>query len=382
LPYDAVMRGLLCSIGFSALVVGCADAPASAPPAQTAAEIETTGTALVVASVTATASTEAGAVISASKPPALSASAVLLRDAKADAIAKQLIELDVQLEALNSAGSPSRSLTPGGAPPNLLDQAASRGAGTGELRMGGSGRGGGSASIGEGSGATSGGKIGNKIGGKMAGELTVADLEKALGAAGCTTARIDSPYSSSGAPQVAMFEAKCADKTFNVTFVPAGVARPDAKRIAEMDRLGATWSESEMLLAIIPKDKDGRPAALELMKKLRSSDGVKGNAAIGGAAVAGGSVSNTSSVVAGMAAGFRRCYSRGLQEDPNMKGSMKVTAGIGPNGEVVSSTASGGGGLSEAVMSCVTARVAAAQFAAPDGGKATIVIPVSFFPAQ
>ena len=50
------------------------------------------------------------------------------------------------------------------------------------------------------------------------------------------------------------------------------------------------------------------------------------------------------SVVAGMAAGFRRCYNNGLKEDPNMKGSVRVTARIGPNGEVLSASASGGGG--------------------------------------
>jgi len=108
--------------------------------------------------------------------------------------------------------------------------------------------------------------------------------------------------------------------------------------------------------------------------------GPTGNASIGGAAVAGGSVANASSVVAGMAAGFRRCYNRGLQEDPTMKGSVKITAKIGPNGEVLGASPSGGGGLSGTVISCVASRVASAQFAPPDGGGATIVIPVSFFP--
>ena len=38
----------------------------------------------------------------------------------------------------------------------------------------------------------------------------------------------------------------------------------------------------------------------------------------------------------------------------------------------------GGGGLSGTVVSCVAARVSSAQFAAPEGGGATIVIPVTF----
>jgi hypothetical protein len=105
--------------------------------------------------------------------------------------------------------------------------------------------------------------------------------------------------------------------------------------------------------------------------------GPVGNASIGGAAVSGGAVANASSVVAGMQAGFRRCYNRGLQEDPNMKGSVRITAKIGPNGEVLSVSPSGSG-LSGTVISCVAARVSSAQFAPPEGGGATVVIPVTF----
>jgi outer membrane biosynthesis protein TonB len=61
-----------------------------------------------------------------------------------------------------------------------------------------------------------------------------------------------------------------------------------------------------------------------------------------------------------------------------MKGSVRVTAKIGPNGEVLSATPSGGGGLSGTVISCVVARVQSAQFSPPEGGGATVVIPVTF----
>jgi hypothetical protein len=108
--------------------------------------------------------------------------------------------------------------------------------------------------------------------------------------------------------------------------------------------------------------------------------GPVGNVGMGGASVAGGSVANASAVVAGMAAGFRRCYNKGLQENPEMKGSVRISAKIGPNGEVLGASPSGGGGLSGTVISCVAARVASAQFSPPEGGGATIVIPVSFFP--
>lgn len=105
--------------------------------------------------------------------------------------------------------------------------------------------------------------------------------------------------------------------------------------------------------------------------------GPVGSANIGGAAVSGGAVRDASSVVSRMSAGFRRCYQKGLQEDPNMKGSVRITAKIGPNGEVLSVSPSGSG-LSGTVVSCVAARVSSAQFAPPEGGGATIVIPVTF----
>jgi hypothetical protein len=112
--------------------------------------------------------------------------------------------------------------------------------------------------------------------------------------------------------------------------------------------------------------------------KTEKVKGPKGSVGIGGASVSGGTVSNASAVVAGMAAGFRRCYNQGLAVDPNMKGSVRITAKIGPNGEVLGASPSGGGGLSGTVIGCVVSRVASAQFAPPDGGGATLVIPVTF----
>jgi hypothetical protein len=93
----------------------------------------------------------------------------------------------------------------------------------------------------------------------------------------------------------------------------------------------------------------------------------------------GGDLPDAGSVVSGMRGGFRACYNRGLAEDPTMKGSVRITASVGPNGEVKSAQASvGGGSLSSAVVSCLAARVRSAQFSPPTGGGATLVIPVIF----
>jgi hypothetical protein len=89
------------------------------------------------------------------------------------------------------------------------------------------------------------------------------------------------------------------------------------------------------------------------------------------------SVSNAQEVVAAMAHDFRVCYNLGLQEDATMKGSVRITAKIGPEGSVVSATPSPSS-LGEKVVACVVARVASSRFSPPEGGGATVVIPVTF----
>jgi hypothetical protein len=107
--------------------------------------------------------------------------------------------------------------------------------------------------------------------------------------------------------------------------------------------------------------------------------GPKGNATVGGAAVSGGTVSNAARVVAGMRAGFRNCFQRGLAENPEAQGALRVIIKVGSRGEVVSATpASQSGTLPASVVACVIARARAAQFDPPEGGAATIAVPVTF----
>lgn len=106
--------------------------------------------------------------------------------------------------------------------------------------------------------------------------------------------------------------------------------------------------------------------------------GPKGSAAVGGAAVSGGTISNASRVVAAMRAGFRACYNRGLAENPDSQGSIRLSIKVGPGGEVQSVGASPSGNLPGSVVSCVRARAQAAQFDPPEGGSAVVVVPVTF----
>lgn len=90
-------------------------------------------------------------------------------------------------------------------------------------------------------------------------------------------------------------------------------------------------------------------------------------------------VSDAASVVAALRGRLRACYVRGLSdEDPTMRGSVRLTARIGPAGEVLSVRPSGGSGLSSAVVACAASRVASSTFAPPSCGGATLVIPVIF----
>ena len=122
---------------------------------------------------------------------------------------------------------------------------------------------------------------------------------------------------------------------------------------------------------------DGPPTPPASPGVATKTTGSVGRATIEGGSVEG-SVANARSVVAGMGAAFRRCFNKGLAENPRMSGSLMITVAIGPNGEVLSTSPTPKGNLSGAVISCVAARVSAAQFAPPVGGSAKVAIPVRF----
>ena len=105
--------------------------------------------------------------------------------------------------------------------------------------------------------------------------------------------------------------------------------------------------------------------------------GPVGNASVS-SSVAAGSVSNAASVVAAMRAGFRRCYQRGLEQNPDIAGSIRLTISVGPGGEVSSVGGGPTGNIPTSVVDCVKGRARAAQFAPPDGGSAVINVPISF----
>jgi hypothetical protein len=118
------------------------------------------------------------------------------------------------------------------------------------------------------------------------------------------------------------------------------------------------------------------PGGAEEAGKAKTVEGPKGSANAS-AAVAGGNVANASAVVARMRPRFRRCYEQGLAQDPNMQGSVTLTAKVGPNGEVMG-VGGGGGGSLGSIVGCLKAVVSGGGFSPPDGGSAVITIPITF----
>ncbi len=98
----------------------------------------------------------------------------------------------------------------------------------------------------------------------------------------------------------------------------------------------------------------------------------------GSARGAAGNVANASAVVAGLAAGFRRCYNRALQQDPEMKGTIRMTARIGAAGEVSRVRSLTPARYAEVMVTCPMQRLLEARFAPSEGGGATIVVPLTF----
>jgi len=94
--------------------------------------------------------------------------------------------------------------------------------------------------------------------------------------------------------------------------------------------------------------------------------------------VAGGNISNAAKVVAAMRAAFRACYQKGLDQNPDSQGSIKMAIKVGPGGEVSGVSATPSGNLPPSVIDCVTARARRAQFDPPEGGAATVQVPVTF----
>ena len=97
------------------------------------------------------------------------------------------------------------------------------------------------------------------------------------------------------------------------------------------------------------------------------------------ARVHGGSIANVARVIMAMRPAFRACYTKALESKPGQHGVVALTIRVAADGRVASARSRvREGRISPALASCVTNRVKAAQFAAPDRGTVVLEVPVTF----
>lgn len=155
--------------------------------------------------------------------------------------------------------------------------------------------------------------------------------------------------------------------------------------VAETNEHGLHMSGTSTTVGLPGADRGNRLADLGNKKSEGPSDvgkkaevaGPKPIVGVSPPQVAGGEIPGAEGVVAGMQSAFRRCYERGLLVNPEMSGSVRVAAQVGPNGEVLNVSASPAGTISSSVAQCIAGRVRGAQFERPKNGAATLIIPVS-----
>lgn len=154
-------------------------------------------------------------------------------------------------------------------------------------------------------------------------------------------------------------------------FEVAGAERPKAAAAARA-------ALAAMKSSLTPAEA-ARLAALPAPTAPTAADEAKvGHVEVGisDVSITGGAVSNAQAVVAGMAAGFHRCYTRAQEKAALGEGDVTLTIRVDKTGAVTEALPSATNGTLGDAPACLAARAASAQFAAPKGGEATIVVKV------
>jgi hypothetical protein len=98
---------------------------------------------------------------------------------------------------------------------------------------------------------------------------------------------------------------------------------------------------------------------------------------VGDVVVTGGKLPDIERIVAGMRAGFRSCYARGLKTNPDIEGEVTLTIRLGVAGQVLGVSAHVGNKVPQPVVSCITTRAAATEYEVPQGGGTSVVVPLT-----
>jgi TonB family protein len=93
-----------------------------------------------------------------------------------------------------------------------------------------------------------------------------------------------------------------------------------------------------------------------------------------------GSVPDAGRVIGGLRGMLRACYKHELDDNPEARGTVRVTVTINPGGDV-RSVQTANSGLSSKMGACVSGVVHGAQFSPPvGGGSAVVSVPMTFIP--
>lgn len=148
------------------------------------------------------------------------------------------------------------------------------------------------------------------------------------------------------------------------------VARPTPPPAARVDRPPVT-----RIVPPWPADDLSRSTAPD-----PPSDPGPGVVGVGRVSVSGGRLTAPGAVVSSLSRSFARCYRKGLSEDPEMRGTLRVTAKIDARGEVLSSSFASST-LSGTVGSCALAALGTAQFGNAEG-EPTLTFAISCLPRE
>jgi hypothetical protein len=76
--------------------------------------------------------------------------------------------------------------------------------------------------------------------------------------------------------------------------------------------------------------------------------------------------------------GAKRCYQKGLENDPTQAGRLVILIKVSPSGEVDSASVASNSGLSPGVAGCIASVARRAKFDAPGANGSTISVPFNF----
>jgi len=76
--------------------------------------------------------------------------------------------------------------------------------------------------------------------------------------------------------------------------------------------------------------------------------------------------------------GAKRCYQKGLENDPTQSGRIVIMIKVSPSGEVDSASVGSNSGLSPGVAACIASVARRAKFDAPGASGSTISVPFNF----